>query len=192
MVGDSLLFGRSAVRRAILGRFFSRPGVERHGRELARELGYAAQPVARELRALERAGILTSTTVGRARRYRVNESSPIAPQISSLIQRTIGVEAKLKEALQGLPGVEEAFIYGSYARGEDLPTSDIDVMVVGPVSRRALSDRLRSVESEVGRDINVTRYSSADVQRPRRSRDRFLADVLRGKRIALVSGRSAS
>lgn len=192
MLGDTVLFGRSRVRRAILGRFFSRPGLERHGREFARELGYAPQPVARELRALERAGILTSAMVGRARRYRVNERSPIAPQISALVRRTIGVEAKLKEALQDLPGVEEAFIYGSYARGADRATSDIDVMVIGPVSRRTLSERLRSVESDLGRDVNVTRYSSADVRRLRRSRDRFLADVMSGKRILLVSARPAT
>lgn len=152
----------------------------------------AAQPVARELNALERAGILTSGTVGRARRYRLNESSPIASQIRALVQRTIGVEGKLRDALAGVAGVEEAFIFGSYARGEDRATSDIDLMVVGAVTRRALSERLREVESELGRDVNVTRYTREDLQRLHGSGDPFLADVWTGKRIPIISRREAS
>lgn len=191
-MSSDILFGRSAIRREILLRFYTRPGLERHARELAREMGRAAQPVARELSALERAGILTSSTVGRARRYRLNESSPIASQFRALVQRTIGVEGKLRDALEGLAGVEEAFIFGSYARGEDRATSDIDLMVVGPITRRALSGRLREVESELGRDVNVTRYTREDLQRLRGSHDPFLADVWTGKRIPIISRREAS
>lgn len=190
--GDMIFFGRSEIRKLILLRFFSRPGLEVHVRELARELARAPQPVARELRTLERAGILTSTTVGRARRYRVNEASPIASQVRALVQRTIGVEGRLREALEGVPGIDEAFIYGSYARGEDRPSSDIDLMVVGAASRRALSERLRSVESDLGRDINVTRYTRADLDRLRRSRDAFVTDVFGGKRVAMVPARAES
>lgn len=184
-----MIFGRSEIRKLLLLRFFSRPGLESHVRELARELGRAPQPVARELRTLEQAGILTSATVGRARRYRVNEASPVASQVRELVQRTIGVEGRLREALEGVPGIEEAFIYGSYARGEDRPTSDIDLMVIGAVSRRALSERLRSVESELGRDVNVTRYTRADLDRLRRSRDAFVTDVFGRKRVVVVPGR---
>lgn len=170
-------------------RFFSRPGYERHARELAREIGRAAQPVARELDALERAGILLSTTVGRSRRYRVDGSSPIAPEIRSLVQRTIGVEARLREALDGLAGVEEAFIFGSYAGGGERATSDIDLMVIGAVSRRELAQRLRGVDADLGREVNVTRYSRADVDRLRRERDPFLRDVLKGRRVPVVTRR---
>lgn len=157
-------------------------------REIARELGRAAPPVSRELRALERDAILTSATIGRARRYRVNERSRIAPQIRTLVQRTLGVEATLRAALRDLDGVEEAFVYGSYASGKERSTSDIDVMVVGDVSRRVLSDRLRPVEETLGRDVNVTRYTRQEFERLRRARDPFVQDVLGGERIQLTPG----
>lgn len=191
-VGNDILFGRSAIRRAILVRFVLRPGLERHARELAREMGRAAQPVARELVALERAGVLVSGTVGRAKRYRFAESSPIASQVRDLVRRTIGVEGRLHDALEGLPGVEEAFVFGSYARGEDRATSDIDLMVVGTVTRRALSERLREVENDLGRDVNVTRYTREDLDRLRGARDPFVADVWGGKRIPIIARREGS
>lgn len=186
MIGD-MIFGRSAIRREILRRFFARPGLEQHARELAREIGRAPQPVARELSALERAGVLTSTSVGRAKRYRVNESSPVSSQIRELVQRTIGVEGRLREALEDLPGIEEAFIFGSQARSGELPTSDIDVMVIGPVSRRTLSGRLGDAESDLGREINVTRYTRAEVDRLRRRGDPFIKDVWNAPRVPLVA-----
>lgn len=99
------------------------------------------------------------------------------------------MEARLKAALEGLSGVEEAFVFGSYARGGEKATSDIDVMVIGPVSRRELAERLRGVEADLGREVNVTRYSRADVDRLRRARDPFIADVLNGTRVPLVASR---
>ena len=112
-----LIFGTSLLRRQVLGALFARRGVEVHPRELARQLGRPPQTVNRELDRLEAAGILVSSRIGRARRYQVDEASPIAAEVRALVVKTIGVEARLRSALVDLPGVEEAFIYGSYARG---------------------------------------------------------------------------
>lgn len=101
MQADIALFGESLVRRQILERFFARPGVVRHVRELARELDRSPTIVGAELDRLERATILTSERIGRARRYRVDEDSPIASEIRSLVRKTIGVEARLSADVQG-------------------------------------------------------------------------------------------
>lgn len=171
------LFGSSTVRREILAAFFARSGVVTHPRELARRLGRPPQVVARELRRLEAAGILASETIGRARRYRVDEASPIAAEVRSLVAKTIGIEARLRAALAAVPGVEDAYLYGSYARGTERPTSDLDVLVVGSVDRASLSERLVELEQELGREVNVTAYERAELDALRRSGDRFIADV---------------
>ncbi len=104
----TLLFGSSTVRREILAAFFARPGVVAHPRELARQLRRAPQVVGRELRRLAAAGILTSETIGRSRRYRVDEASSIAAEVRGLVAKTIGIEARLHMALASVAGVEEA------------------------------------------------------------------------------------
>src|SRR5450759_117015 len=103
-----LIFGTSEVRRQILAAFYAGPGLVTHPRELARRLGHPSQVVGRELQRLEDAGILTSETVGRARRYRVNAASPIAADVRGLVLRTIGAEALIRAALAGVAGIEEA------------------------------------------------------------------------------------
>jgi len=191
MRDDNLpLFGESETRRAILVRFFATPGLERHARELARELGRAPQVVGRELDRLERAGILTSQRIGRARRYRIDGRSPIASEVRALVQKTLGVEARLRSALASVPGVEEAFLFGSYARGDDRATSDLDLLVVGAVDQVALSEQLVEVEQELGRDVNVVSYARDELDRLHESGDRFIAEVLAGPRVRLVPVRA--
>ncbi len=184
---DIALFGESRVRRQILQLFFARPGVVRHVRELARELGRSATIIGQELDRLERTGILTSERIGRARRYRVNDHSPIAAEIRSLVRKTIGVEARLQEALSEVPGIEEAFLYGSYARGDERMTSDLDLFVVGSVDHALLTERLAEVERDLGRDVNVASYERAELQRLREDGDLFIETVLEGPRVPIRS-----
>lgn len=183
---DIALFGESEVRRQILRTFFARPEVVRHVRELAREIDRSPTIVGEELDRLERTGILTSERIGRARRYRVDDRSPIADEIRSLVQKTIGVEARLRDAIADLPGVEEAFLYGSYARGDERATSDLDLFVVGSVDQEALTERLTDVERDLGRDVNVATYDRTELERLRREGDLFVAGVLEGPRVPLT------
>lgn len=189
---DIALFGESAVRREILRTFFARPGIVRHVRELARELGWSATVVGQELDRLERTGILASERIGRARRYRVDDQSPIASEIRSLVQKTIGVEARIRDAIADLPGIEEAFLYGSYARGDDRATSDLDLFVIGPVDQERLGEALADVERELGRDVNVTSYERGELKRLRREGDLFIERVNDGAQVSLIGAKAKS
>lgn len=187
---ESLVFGRSELRRDILRYLFS--GVEReaHPSELARILDYTPQAVARELRRLEDLGIVASEQVGRALRYRIATSSPLFPEIEGLVAKTIGLEAVLRRALDGLPGVEEAFIFGSHARGDERPDSDVDLLVVGEPDPAALTDRLAGAERRTGRDVNVVTYAPEELRRLQEAGDPFVEDVLSGPRIVLIEGKA--
>lgn len=177
-----LLFGTSEVRRRILAAFYGSPGLVTHARELARRLGHPSQVVGRELRRLEDAGILVSHTVGRVRRYRVDVDSPIAADVRGLVLRTIGAEALISASLTGVTGIEEAWIFGSHVRGTERPSSDIDLLVIGPVDRTALFERLVDVEQELGRDVNVVAYTRAELSDLASAGDPFVTDVLAGPR----------
>ena len=181
-----ILFGTSRVRRELLMLFFAKPDTVRHVRELARETGWSATIVGRELANLERAGVLRSERIGNVRRYSVDVDSPVAAEVRSLVRKTIGVEARLRAALEGFAGLEEAFLYGSYARGNDRATSDLDVMVVGAIDPEDLASRLDGVERDLGRDVNPTAYTRRDLDRLLAEGDRFIQSVLSGPRVELV------
>lgn len=180
------LLGTSRTRRRILEEFFTRPQTVLHVRELARRTGIAPGLAQRELRQLETWGILTSETVGRARRYQVDERSPILAELRSLFQKTVGVEQRLRRALEGLPDVEAAAIFGSYAAGRDRPGSDLDVLIVGRPDRIALSERLAPLERELGREVNTTVLRPDELARMAREGSGFVADVLGKPLIPLI------
>jgi predicted nucleotidyltransferase len=178
-------FGTSEVRRRILQLFFLQPGKRAHVRQVARELDTVASAVGRELRRLEEAGVLTSEPVGRARVYRLDETSAVAHDAAALFSKTEGVEALLRQALGRVPGIERAWLFGSYVDRTMGPESDLDVMVVGTPGQAALSEVLMPLEDTFGRAIHTTTLS-ADEFRRRRERPGFIAEVLTRPRIDLV------
>lgn len=186
MQGAIPLLGRSRTRRRILEEFFSKPQTQAHVRELARRTGIPVGLAQRELRLLESWGILTSEVIGRARRYRVDEASPIVAEVRSLFQKTVGVERRLAQALGDLSGVEEAWIYGSYPAGRDRPGSDIDVLIVGEPDRAKLSERLAPLEQELAREVNTTILSREELDRLRKQGSAFIRAVFEKPVIRLI------
>jgi predicted nucleotidyltransferase len=193
MQGDKAapVFGRSATRRDVLRYFFAEPGRETHVRELARRLGRPAAVVGRELARLEEGGILASTWIGRSRRYRVDEASPLSQEVRGLVQKTIGVEQVLRDALERVSGVEEAFLFGSYAAGTERPASDLDVLLIGRIDQVALSERLQVAEQALGREVNAVADRREEFEDLARTGDAFLTDVIQGPRVALLAGSEA-
>ncbi len=184
------LFGRSRVRDRILLEFFSKPQATGHVREIARRIGASPATVGTELAGLERLGILRSESIGRSLVYSINDTSSHVPEVRGLVQKTLGVEALLREALTGLAGVDSAYIFGSYASQKESPNSDIDLLVIGRPDRLMLSERLAPVERRLGRDINVV-SRTADQLRSRGDTDTFWRRVLSGP-IVHVAGQEVT
>jgi len=144
----------SGLRVRFLAHFFFRPGERFHVRRLASEFDESVGSVGRELSNLEKAGILSCRRAGNQKQYELNADCPIVGDLKNLFLKTAGASAELRDVLDGMPGVELAFIFGSYASGEATASSDIDVMVVGEVSERRLALSLAEVERSLGREIN--------------------------------------
>jgi hypothetical protein len=68
--------------------------------------------------------------------------------------------------------------------------SDVDVMVVSRAGLADLSLVLRKAEERFGREVNVTAYSPEEFRAKIKSRDHFLAAVLRGRKQFLKGGQS--
>jgi predicted nucleotidyltransferase len=106
----------------------------------------------------------------------------------SVIQRTIGVEASLRQALANLPGIQEASIFGSYAAGREREGSDVDLLVVGSPPSDELRRRIGKIGRELRRDVNLVELTSAELRKLRAKRDPFIGDVLSGPRVVLIGG----
>jgi predicted nucleotidyltransferase len=93
----------------------------------------------------------------------------------------------LQAELEALgPKITWAAIYGPIARGEERAESDVDLLIVGPVSLQDLLPALRPVERQFGREANVTRYSEEEFRATRRSGNSFLNSILKSNLIMMA------
>jgi predicted nucleotidyltransferase len=145
----SLLFG--AYRHRVLTLLFLRPGDRLHVRKIARLTGVPAGSLHRELRQLAEAGLVVAERSGNQLLYSANERSPVFPELASMLDKTAGTPPTLHEHAAEytvepsgrLPeidkpalaricrkyGVKKLSLFGSAARGELRPESDVDLMV---------------------------------------------------------------
>jgi predicted nucleotidyltransferase len=174
------------VRAAILGRMMLN-GRARYARELARELGVNHASVRRELNGLAEAGILTRERSGNRVHYSLNPACPIYPELKMLLIKTVGLADVLREALQPLAGrIKMAFIYGSFARGEERVDSDVDVMVIGDASFGEVVHAIYDTQKTLRRDVNPSVYPVAEYLEKLAAGHHFVTEVLKGEKIFLI------
>ena len=176
---------RSELRRKLLTFFYVNRSARVYVRQLAVALSADSTNVSRELARLEREGFLRSEAEGRQLYYSVNPAYPYLKPVFALLQGTVGIAPALKRALQSVPGIASAWLYGSFANEADA-TSDIDVLIVGQPDQAQLAARMRKAEKALRREINHTVLTSLELNRRLARRDAFLADVWNGKRIELI------
>jgi predicted nucleotidyltransferase len=180
----SLLFG--AYRRDALALLLLRPEASFHVREMARITGKAPGTMLRELNALAEAGVLTRRRFGNQVHFRANPECPIYEDLRNILKRTAGVADVLREALEPLADrISAAFVYGSVARGDERPASDLDLMIIGEVSFADVIGALPQAHDVLRREINPTVYPAAEFRLKARE-EPFLGRVLADKKIFVI------
>jgi len=129
---DGLFFSQTATR--VLRVLSRHPERSYTGRELAAASGTPHHRAAGALRRLEKEGMVSSRVVGNAYVWQLRPRNPLlgavrelfraeqtaAANLTSLVRRTLGRAA----------GIDELVLFGSAARGEEGPGSDIDLLVI--------------------------------------------------------------
>jgi predicted nucleotidyltransferase len=165
----NLLFG--AYRHRALSLLFLRPGDSFHVRMISRLTGVPAGSLHRELRQLADAGLLVATRSGNQVLYSANEASPVFHELASMLDKTAGTPPTLHEHAveysveppSRLPridkrklgavcrkyGVKKMSLFGSAARNELRPESDVDLLVEFKRSSKTTSFSLVDMQEEL-------------------------------------------
>ena len=151
---------RSRVQAEVLVVVLANPEREWSLTELARRVGASVATVQREIGRAEEAGVVRSHKVGNTRLVRADEHGALTQPLTDLLERALGPKQLLGDALSAVPGVEAAFLFGSWAArysGDRGPApNDIDVLVIGEPDRGALDDAIAPVELRLARPVQVT------------------------------------
>jgi predicted nucleotidyltransferase len=179
------LFG-SKLRAKLLGWFFTHVDERFFVRQLHSLLAEDPTNLSRELARLEGLKILTSEAEGRQKYFKVNKHVPFYEEMKGLILKTTGVTGAIRSSLGKIRGVKFAFLYGSFAKNQEKPESDVDLMVVGKVNFDELEEGISESEKQLGRTINITSYSLKEFYEKTRAKDGFIQTVLKGPKIMLI------
>jgi len=154
----------SKAQRRVLGLLFGHSERSFYANEIVRAARAGVGAVQRELEGLAAAGLVTVSRLGNQKHYQANRGSPIFDELRSIVAkvltagpaapvlqqpqaeyavgaRRLRVPKKKIAALCRKYGVKKLSLFGSAARGEMNPESDVDLMLeFDPASKTSLWD----------------------------------------------------
>jgi predicted nucleotidyltransferase len=176
----------SQVRAEIFRLLFSGDKISIHLRDLQRQSGLSIGTIQKEIAHLKELDLVTSERDGNRLYYTANADHPLYKEICGLVEKTSGIAERLKEALSSIKGVEFAFIFGSYAKGEEKAHSDIDLIIIGNIGLRTLSSVFKNLTEQTQREINPHIYSMKSWKEKLKKKDHFIKSVLNEKKVFLI------
>ena len=157
--------------------------------DLARHLQVSPSSLQRELASLTAAGVLRREEDGNRVYYQADPTFPLLPELRSIFAKTTGAIPLLAEVIEAFEDrIALAFVFGSYARGEQTGRSDVDLMLVGNAANLSLAELslpLRGVEKAIGVEVNMTLYSPEELREKWQGGNHFVRTVLEGQKIFL-------
>ena len=177
---------RSGIKSKILNYFFFNEGGRVYINELARLIAADPKNVHRMLGQLQDEVVLASEFKGKERYFFCNLANPLYREYKNIFLKTAGLEVLLKEKIRKIAGLQEAYIFGSYAQGAFTAQSDIDILLVG--KHRALDAQklLYKIQKDIGREINAVNLTPEELRKRKTARDQFVKSVFAHKIIKLL------
>jgi len=179
----------SKVRVKLLEHFLTHSNDSFYLRQLEKLLNEPGSPIGRELLNLEKIGILKSHYIGNQKHYQVNKEIIIYEELRMIFLKT-SIGQVIEKHLSVIEGVELAFIYGSFAKGEEFQESDIDIMIVGNLMDKEVNKAISRCEEELNRTVNYSLYERKEVKTRLKKKDNFILTVFSEPHIILLGSKN--
>lgn len=194
-IADSLF---TKTQQKVMGLLFRKPDTSFYLNEIVRLADMGKGTIKRELDKMTQAGLLTVKRIGNQTHYQANPASPVYDELISISRKTFGLADIIRQALQAndsFPSegsIQNAFIYGSIAKGEDTAKSDIDLMIIGDnLAYTDMMNLLIPIEKELQRPINPSIYTFEDFKKKLNEKNSFIVRVLEQEKINVIGDADA-
>ena len=89
----------------------------------------------------------------------------------------------MSDAVININGIRIAFVYGSFAKGDERQDSDIDLLLIGDdINDDDLIGTISDLEKELFREVNYTVYTESEYEKEKNKKDSFVSEVIKGKK----------
>ena len=176
------------VQQRVLGLLFGQPERSFQSAEIIRLAKSGTGAVHRQLQRLAQAGLVTVTRSGNQKHYQARRDTPVFDELHGLIVKTVGIVEPLRIALQSkAKKIHAAFVYGSFAKGTDIASSDIDVLIVSDSLRYPEAyEALQAAEATLARPIKPAVLSLKEWRKQSSRPDSFAARIASQPRLFVI------
>lgn len=150
---------------------FKSPEKWTHIREIARKLRISPETARKTLSRLKKKGIVEERRQANTLQFRANLESESYKQEKIIFNLRAVYDSNIITSLNSHYRPKAIVLFGSYARGEDTSTSDIDIGVVTNNKKRP---DLRSFEKKLSRRIELSLFTRKEVS------DEFFTNIING------------
>ncbi|MCX6763196.1 MAG: nucleotidyltransferase domain-containing protein [Candidatus Moranbacteria bacterium] len=176
---------KSKITVSLLGYYFLNPEKRHYINELSGILLIDRGNLFRKLNELEKEGILKSEFQGNQKYFYLNKSYPLLEETQKIFEMQFGFERELKKIIEKIEGIQEAYIFGSYAKNSMQQESDIDILLIGNHSVLEAKRLILPLQNEFKREINIVDLESDDFEKRKKSGDEFIKNIFSEKIIKI-------
>ncbi len=185
------LLGSRATARVVT-HFVVHPDRPLHFRALLRRTGIGVRSLQTELDRLVEAGLLERREEDGRVLYIALHDHPSWDALRTLVRNHAEPAEVLREVLWDVPGIEAAFVFGSFARGDPRPDSDVDLFVLSDEAPPgALGRAVLDAAVLLDREINLLRCTRAKLAGELRSGGTFARAVHAGPKQWIIGSDEA-
>lgn len=162
----------------IINLFIKEPEREFHIREVAKLTGKSPTTVSKYTKMLKKKGILLSKKMSNHLLFKANTESMQFKALKKEQNIREAISSGLIEYIEEeLNNPEAVILFGSFAKGENIPESDIDIAVITPI-KKDLS--LEKFENKLGHNIQLFLYSEKEIGQMKTKNKELLNNLLNG------------
>lgn len=180
------LFG-SEARVKIINLFFLFPDKKYSPQQIANAFGWPLASSRREIENLLKTGVIRESagdSEDKKNYFRVNSDFILYPEISALLAKTqILTSQDFIIKLQKICQPKLLILCGFFVNN---PEAKTDLLIVGTVRHEAFLKLIKTLQKELGREINFTILSEREYRYRREVMDIFLYNILEGKKLVLL------
>ena len=155
-----------------------------HLRGISRIINISPVYAGKELNNLLKLNLVNKLKKGNLSIYSINQNSLILDELRRIFIKTERIGKLIKEHLKGR--AKYVFIYGSFARGEETQSSDIDLFVVGEIKEDELIKVIQKIEKITQREINYVLWNEKTFLQ--RSKGHHLLKTIKKEKIIMLIG----
>ena len=176
----------SKTRIKLLEAFLLQPNTEYHIRELARIVNDIPINVQKELKNLQETGLLTHRKQGNMILYKLNKASPIVEDLKRIFLKTESIGKEILSGLRDKDKIRYALIYGSFAKGTESESSDIDMLIIGSINEDTILKSIQKIERQIGRTINFLLWTENEFMEKIHSDITLIREILKTPLIMII------